>query len=61
MRVILLLNVTFGGELVVLHTTPSMYDRFLVHAWRQCGGLNEEPSISIHSGSNSFGMPRGAK
>ena len=31
----------FGQELIVLHTTPSMLGKFLVHAWRQSGGLKE--------------------
>jgi hypothetical protein len=33
-RVIRELNGTFGWELVVLHTTPSMFNRLLVHFWR---------------------------
>ena len=33
-RVILYLNMNFGRELVVLHTTLSMFGKFLVHAWR---------------------------
>ena len=28
------LNITFNQELVALHTTPSMFGEFLVHAWR---------------------------
>jgi hypothetical protein len=32
----------FGQELIVLHTTPSMLGKFLVHAWRQSGGLKEK-------------------
>lgn len=35
-----------GREFVVLHATPSMYGKFVVHAWWYCGGLNEEHSIS---------------
>jgi hypothetical protein len=34
----------FGRELVVLHTRPSMFGKFLVHPCRQWGGLNEEYS-----------------
>jgi hypothetical protein len=45
---------TFGRELVVLLTKPSMFSKFLVHAWRWCGGLNKEHSILVHGGSNSF-------
>jgi hypothetical protein len=44
---------TFGRELVVLLTEPSMFGKFLVHAWRSCGDLNNEHSISVHEGSNS--------
>jgi hypothetical protein len=33
-RVILRLNMTFGRELVVLLTKPSMFGKLLVHAWR---------------------------
>ena len=29
----------FGWELVVLHTTPSMFSKLVLHAWRECGGL----------------------
>ena len=43
---------TFGRELVVLHTKLSMVGKFLVHAWTKCGGLNIEHSISIHEGPN---------
>jgi hypothetical protein len=45
---------TFYQELVVLHATSSMSDKFLVHAWRQDGGLNEEHSTSAYWGSTSF-------
>jgi len=45
---------TFGRELVVLLTKPSMFGKFLVHAWRWCGGLNIEHSLSVHEGPNSF-------
>ena len=39
---------TFGRELVVLHTTPSMFSKFSVHAQGECGGLNrEEHSMSV--------------
>jgi hypothetical protein len=41
-------------ELVVLLTKPSMFGKFVVHEWRQCGGLNKEHSILVHGGSNSF-------
>ena len=50
-------NVTFGQELVVLYRKPSMFDKFSVHAWRWCEGLNNEHSISVQSGSNSFWPP----
>ena len=38
---------TSGQELVVLHTTPSKFSEFLVHAWRWHGGLNEKHSIPV--------------
>ena len=40
----LLLNSTrgYGRELGVLHIILSMSGKFIVHAWSQCGGLNEE-------------------
>lgn len=47
-RLIHQLNMTFGGESVVLHTRPSIFGKFLVRAWRYCGGLNEEHSRSVH-------------
>ena len=43
---------TFGEELVVLHTRPSMLGKFLGGAWRQCGGLDEEHPIFVRLGSN---------
>ena len=46
----------FDQEWVDLHTTPSIFGRFLVHTWRQCGGLSKEHSIQV-----CFGMQRGAK
>ena len=52
---------TFGSELVVLNTKPSMFGKFLVHAWRWCGGLNKEHYILVMEGQTHFGMPRGAK
>ena len=36
---------TFGQESVVLHITPSVINKFSVHAWSKCGGLNEEHSV----------------
>jgi hypothetical protein len=33
-RVIFKLNMTFGQELVVLLTSPSVFSMFLAHAWR---------------------------
>ena len=39
---------TFGRELVVLLTKPSMSGKFLVHVWRLCGGLNKEHYVSVH-------------
>ena len=46
-------NMTFGQELLVLHTTPTMLSRFLVHAWRVLYLFNY--------GHTHFGMPQGAK
>ena len=37
---------TFGQELVILHTTPSMFGKFLVLAG--CGDWTREHSISAH-------------
>jgi hypothetical protein len=40
--IILYLNMTFPQELVVLHTsTPCMFDKILVHAWRYCGRFKQ--------------------
>ena len=39
---------TFCQKLVGLHTRPSVFGKFSVHAWRYCGGLNKEKSISVH-------------
>ena len=36
---------TFGQESIVLHITPSVINKFSVHAWSKCGGLNEEHSV----------------
>lgn len=47
-RGIFQLNMTFGQELIVLHTTHSMLGIFLVNAWRKCGDLSKEHSISVH-------------
>ena len=41
---------SFGRELVVLPTKPSMFGKFVVHAWRWGGGLKIEHSISVHGG-----------
>ena len=38
-RVICQLNWSFGRELVVLRTILSMFGKFSVHAWSQCGSL----------------------
>ena len=44
-RELLELNMTFGQELVVLHTsTTSMFGKISVYAWRLCGNLNKEHS-----------------
>ena len=43
-----LTQLDYGQELVILHTTPSMYSKYLVHAWRQHRGLNEG-MLYIHS------------
>jgi hypothetical protein len=45
---------SFGWELVVLPTKPSMFGKLVVHVWRYGGGLNKEYSISVHGGPNSF-------
>ena len=47
-------------DLVVVHTTPSMFSDILVHVWRVVWRFDQKPSISVHCGSNSFGMPKGA-
>ena len=47
-EVILKFKGTFCWELVVSHTTPSMFGKFSVHAWRQCSGLNKEHSVLVH-------------
>jgi hypothetical protein len=39
---------SFGRELVVLLTKLSMFGKFVVHAWREGGGLKIEHSISVH-------------
>ena len=43
----------FDRELVVLHMIPHMFGKFVVHAWRLCGGLNVKHPILVHKGSNS--------
>ena len=45
----------------VLHTTPSVFGKFWVHAWRSCEGLNKDHSILVNGGQTHCGMPRGAK
>jgi hypothetical protein len=53
---------TFGMELVVLLTKPSMFGKFLVHVWRYCGGLNKENILNrFMKGQTHFGMSRGAE
>lgn len=49
------MNWTFGQELVVSHTTHSMFDVFSMHpqCW-SCGGLNKGHSTSVHWKPNSF-------
>ena len=54
-----LAHMTFGWELVVLHITPFMLDRYLVHAWRSCGHLKEKHSTLVCR--THFGMARGTK
>lgn len=44
---------TFVLELVILRPTPSMFGKFVVHVWRQCGALNEGNFIK---GQINFGM-----
>ena len=39
---------TFGRELVVLLTKPSMFGKFLLHVYRSCGDKNKERSILVH-------------
>ena len=51
---------TLGLELVVLHTTPSIIGKFLVHAWRSCGGLKNILYQFIKDQTH-VGMPRGPK
>jgi hypothetical protein len=34
--------------LVVLNTTLSIIEKFLLHAWSWCAGLNVEHSILVH-------------
>lgn len=44
-------------ELVVLHTTVSMFGKFSVQAWSPCGGLNEVNfCICALGGRTHFGM-----
>ena len=31
-----------------VYTTPPMFDKFLVYAWRCCGDVNEEQVTSMH-------------
>lgn len=52
---------TFDRELVALHITTSMFGKFSVHPWRECGGLSIEHSKSVHAGQSHCGSPRGAK
>ena len=40
--VFLLIKMTCVRMLVVLHTTPPMFGKFLVHALRRCGDLDED-------------------
>ena len=52
-KVIKAVNTTIGGELVVLHTTPSMFVKFMVHS--------KNILYQFIEGQTHFGMPRGAK
>ena len=45
---------TFGWELVILHTRPSMFGKFLVDAWRWCRGLNKEHLHQFIEGQTHF-------
>ena len=47
-RVILWHNMAFGWEWVVLHTLPSVFGKFWVHAWRYVGGLDEVYPTSVY-------------
>jgi hypothetical protein len=40
-----------GVDCVDCIQTLSMFGKFLVHAWSQCGGLNEELCILVHWGA----------
>ena len=57
----MLIQWTFGQELVVLHTIPPMFGKLLVHTWSQCGYLNKSSLYQFIEGRTHFGMPRGAK
>ena len=53
---------TFPRKLVVLHTsTPSMFGKLLVHAWRYCEDLNKNILYRFIKGQTHYGMSRGAK
>jgi hypothetical protein len=45
---LLLILWRFGWEFVVSHTKFCMFDKFSIHTWSWCAGLNEELSISVH-------------
>ena len=42
------------GSWLFLHTTFSMFGKFLVHAWSRWGGLNKEHLKLVHWGQNSI-------
>ena len=53
---------TLGREFVVLHTLPSMYGKFSVHAWRLVWKFEQKTFYDwFIEGQTHFGMPRGAK
>jgi hypothetical protein len=52
----------FGWELVVLHTNLFIFDKFSMHAWSRCEGLNKKLFyIGSCKGQTHFGMLGGAK
>jgi hypothetical protein len=48
-------------ELVVFHTAPFMFVKFLVNTWRQCGGLMRNILYRFIESQSNFSMLRGAE